>query len=125
MCSYDPQKITLHRHCNFTFMFDYWVDPVVHLLLLKCSMIQRSIIRFPSHTGILATHHTVQTLQNFNITQTRCINMFMFAYLLSTLYSSVPSHLILTKRNVFVFTFLSVVGKRMDDQRPFYLFSFF
>ena len=33
-----PPKIMQHMHGNIPYMFDYWADPVVHLLLGKSSM---------------------------------------------------------------------------------------
>ena len=31
-------KLTQHAHSNIPHIFDHWADPVVHLLLLQCSL---------------------------------------------------------------------------------------
>ena len=37
-CVYEiPTTLCKHMHGNFPYMFDYWADPVLHLLLLKRS----------------------------------------------------------------------------------------
>ena len=37
LCLWQIQKTLQHMHGNIPFMFDYWADPTVHLLLLDTS----------------------------------------------------------------------------------------
>ena len=37
-CVFDKQKKIQDMHGNVLYLFDYWADPVVHLILLKGSM---------------------------------------------------------------------------------------
>ena len=35
-----PKKGMQNMHGNITYLFDFWADPFVHLLLLKSSMVE-------------------------------------------------------------------------------------
>ena len=38
LCLWQTQKIMEHMRGNIPYLFDFWADPFVHLLLLKSSM---------------------------------------------------------------------------------------